>query len=136
MTQRRSISNTFHRMGDSYSHYFNPDHFMGQGALSDIWDLRHNTKPMVIIQDLKINIDLPGFNESEIEITPFGNKIKIKASIVDGKVGEIQDEYLVNELHMESFNRTITVPDELDITKLNRAYDGKTLKISIPYLPK
>ena len=28
------IRNTiFHRIGNSYGHYFDPDHFMGQGAL-------------------------------------------------------------------------------------------------------
>ncbi|MFY0651580.1 MAG: Hsp20/alpha crystallin family protein [Cyclobacteriaceae bacterium] len=130
------MSNTFHRMGDSYNHYFDPDHFLGQDALSDIWDSRKNTEPMIIQEDLHINVSLPGFAKEEINVTPFPDKVKVMAAMTKENAKEIQDEYLVSELHMEAFDKTFAVPEGMDTTKLYTEYDGKTLKISIPYLPK
>lgn len=136
MTTRRTISNTFHRIGDTYNHYFNPDHFMGQDALTDMWDARHDNIPVTVKPDFKLSVKLPGFEENEIKVNAKKGKLRVQASMAVSTTEDVKDEYLVQELHLETFDETFTLPENLNTEKLFTSYDGKTLKISIPYLSK
>ena len=136
MTQKRSISHPFHRMGTSYNRYFDPDHFLGQDGFTDIWDQRNNTKPMEILQDFQLYINLPGFTENEIEVKLMDDHINVSATITEEGSKALKDEYLERELHMMSFNENFTIPKNLDFQNLKKKFDGITLRITIPYLPK
>lgn len=134
MNDIRPMPNTFRWIRGNHNHYFDEEHFLGHDALSDSWNSKNGTVPISIKEDLQININLSGFSNNEIKVEHYGNNIRVKANMVEEK--EIKDEYLVKELHMKAYNEVFTVPKNVDTKRLYKSFDGKTLKISIPYLSK
>jgi len=70
MSNLKSMPNTFRRIGGRYNHYFDPNHFLGQDAFTDIWDSRNQTDPMVIKDKKHSGIFLPIISKSELMIMP------------------------------------------------------------------
>jgi HSP20 family protein len=133
MFERNSLSqNVFHRIGNRFNNYFDGQHFMGQDAFGS-YKVKH--MPPVNVQQKDDNylleVIMPGFKKEEINVVHEGGHIRVKA-----EYGEphLKDEYLVKELHWESVDQLLWIPDNVDAENIEASYEDGVLRIKLPYL--
>lgn len=127
---RRIKSSPFHRIGDTYGHFFNPEHFMGRSAFDGPWmtpEIPSNVKKTQ--ENYEIEMALPGFKKSEISIIIEDELLKVKAQ----KDEHYKDEFLTKEIHFDSVSRNFRLDADLDLEKIKPVFKNGLLKISIPH---
>lgn len=90
--------------------------------------------PMNVTQDgdnFYLRAEVPGINASELSITAVKNRISIagKRDIPNEKE---RVSYHRKERPEGSFNRTLTLPTELDIERIEARYDDGVLTLKLP----
>ena len=91
--------------------------------------------PAVDVYDAKDNVivkaDLPGLKKDEIKVTVQGNTVSIRGERKhDAEVKE--KDYVRTERFRGSFQRSITLPTDVDTTKAKAAYKNGTLELTLP----
>ena len=133
MLNRRTTSqNVFHRIGNRFNDYFDGQHFMGQDAFSS-YKVKH--MPPVNVKEKKdyylMEVVIPGFKKEEIKITHEGSFIHITAQFSEGA---LKDEYLIKELHWESVDQKLWVPEYVDADNIDATYEDGILKLKLPLI--
>ncbi len=78
--------------------------------------------------DIMIKADLPGMNKEDIEVTIHGDTLIIKGEKkIENKVKE--EDYIRTERFYGNFNRTLTLPSEIDHEKVNATYKDGVLEL-------
>lgn len=127
---RRVKSGPFHRIGDSYGHFFNPEHFMGRFPFEDPWLVpapAANLKKDDHVYE--IQVALPGFNREEISITVNGDSLHIEAA----KEDEYKDEFLAKEIHFDRVARDFELADDVDKNDIEAVYENGILRVRMPH---
>lgn len=127
---RRIKSSPFHRIGDTYGHFFNPEHFMGRSAFDDPWltpEIPSNVKRAE--GKYEIEMALPGFKKSEISIIIEGELLKVKAQ----KDENYKDEFLTKEIHFDSVSRNFQLDADVNRDKIKSVFENGLLRISLPH---
>ncbi|MEQ8715362.1 MAG: Hsp20/alpha crystallin family protein [Cyclobacteriaceae bacterium] len=133
MFERRTPSqNVFHRIGNRFNDYFDGQHFMGQDAFGS-YKVKH--MPPVNIKQQKdiylLEVVMPGFKKEEITVSHEGTHVRVKAEFAEGR---LKDEYLVKELHWESVDQMLWIPDNVDAENIDASYEDGILRIKLPYI--
>jgi len=114
---------------DHISKVFNthsPESCRNVGLLEGRW------APQIDVYDSHDNImvkaDIPGMNKEYIDVTIHGDILTIKGEkkTKDDVKGE---EYIRSERFYGNFNRTLTLPSEVELDKVNATYNNGVLEV-------
>jgi len=72
----------------------------------------------------QVRIDVSGYQPSEVVVANQGHKVKVSANHVAEMEGEGHEEY--------SFTRTLTLPQEADVERLDWQIEGDVMVLSVP----
>lgn len=88
-------------------------------------------------EKFEMHVDLPGVNKENIKITvsPEQKEMRISA-FREGTRHEEGHEYKILERFVGNMTRTLYLPDDADIDKLNAEYKEGVLLIDIPKIPE
>lgn len=127
---RRIKSGPFHRIGDVYGHFFNPDHFLGRSAFDDSW----LTPPANLRKDettYELEVALPGFRKEDIEVSLEGDTLWVRADKDEGE--DYKDQYLAREMHFDTVTRHFHMDDDIDRDGILATYEDGLLRIALPH---
>ena len=127
---RRIKSGPFHRIGDTYSHFFNPDHFMGRSAFDGPWltpKIPSNIKKTE--EKYEIEMALPGFKKAEISILIEGELLKVEAR----KENDDKDDFIIKEVHFDRVSRNFQLDADVNREKVLAVFEDGMLKIHLPH---
>lgn len=82
-------------------------------------------------KDFEIAVDLPGFDEKNLEVKAVNGSIVITGEKKDEKEEKKKDFYL-QERHFGSFERSFRIPDSVDSEKLEATFKKGVLTITLP----
>lgn len=77
--------------------------------------------------------ELPGLNREHLDITVAGDVLTIKGQRVDDK---LEGSYHRRERGWEEFNRSLTLPDSIDVDKVHASYKDGVLEVTLPRAPE
>jgi HSP20 family protein len=97
------------------------------------------TLPRVNITEDKNSYNLtlaaPGLHKKDFKIDVDGNMLTISAQQEHNKE-EKEESFTRREYNYSSFSRTFTLPEEVELDKINASYDGGVLKLMLPKTEK
>ncbi|MDI1470922.1 MAG: Hsp20/alpha crystallin family protein [Thermodesulfovibrio sp.] len=80
--------------------------------------------------ELKIQIELPGVNKNEIDLTITDDRLIIKGEIKRPE-GVKEEDYILSERSFGPFTRTISLPPDIDKSSVKAGLKDGLLEISI-----
>lgn len=83
----------------------------------------------------EFKVDVPGMKEEDLDVTLSGNRMSISGKR-EAETKEETDTYLTYERNFGSFNRTFSLPDEIDADKVNAELKNGVLCVTIPKIPE
>lgn len=83
----------------------------------------------------KVNLDLPGIDKKEIEISIEKNMLTIKGERKEEKTEE-NDRSILKEVSYGSFKRSFSIPEHSDINNTEAEFENGVLKLFIPFSEK
>jgi HSP20 family protein len=81
--------------------------------------------------DYKVDVDVPGFNKEDINISIEGDYLVISGKqqdVIDNSTGE----YIRKERRMGSFSRTVPIPENVKLDNITAKYNNGVLCITLP----
>ncbi len=75
---------------------------------------------------------VPGLQAEDLDIEVLNNTVTIRGEFKDGVQAEEQAKYLVCELPNGRFSRVITLPTEMDASKVDASIKNGVLSLHIP----
>ncbi|WP_168221771.1 Hsp20/alpha crystallin family protein [Aquisphaera giovannonii] len=79
-------------------------------------------------EDLYIEVDTPGVEEKDVELTVHGDVLTIKA----GRAEPEGRKYLFNGRAFGRFERTLRLPEAVDSEKVDATLSGGVLRLTLP----
>lgn len=102
------------------------NNFFGSNIYNDI-------PPYNIIQTEKeflIEFSVPGFNKKDFSIEVEENNLKVsKLSLENDK---LENKFYKRQFNYSQFEKNFTIPEEVNIDKINSIYENGILKIFLP----
>jgi HSP20 family protein len=102
------------------------NNFFGSNIYNDI-------PPYNIIQTDKeflIEFSVPGFNKKDFSIEVEENNLKVsKLSLENDK---LENKFYKRQFNYSQFEKNFTIPEEVNIDKINSIYENGILKIFLP----
>lgn len=83
----------------------------------------------------EFKVDVPGMKEEDLEVTLSGNRMSISGKR-EAEKKEESETYLTYERNFGSFNRTFTLPDDIDSDKVNAELKDGVLWVTVPKIPE
>lgn len=118
------LTSTFNDFFEPWSDWFQ------DGVLSKQLSL-----PKVNITEDKnsYNLDVaaPGLHKKDFKIDVNGNVLTVSAQKEENKE-EKEEQYTRQEYNYSSFSRSFTLPEEVELSKIEATYDGGILKLVLP----
>lgn len=84
---------------------------------------------------LIVKADLPGIQEKDLELNVAGNRMTISGKREEEKIQDDEVCHLVERTY-GSFNRTITLPEDVDASKIKAQLKEGVLTITVPKSPE
>ncbi|QEN04363.1 Hsp20/alpha crystallin family protein [Thiospirochaeta perfilievii] len=120
----------FTRLQSEINELFNNDRIPKHSGLFD-----RNFTPAVNVSDskseYKITCELPGMEQSDIELSIVSNVLTIKGTKQKDKVSD-KGKFYRKEIWEGSFQRTLSLPTDVDSEKIVAQLDNGFLSISVP----
>lgn len=115
----------------SFNDFFEPwSEWFQDGALG-----KHLTSPKVNITEDKSSFNLevaaPGLHKKDFKIDVDGNLLTISGQKEENKE-EKDEKYTRQEYNYSSFSRSFTMPEDVQMDKIDATYDGGILKLTLP----
>ncbi|MEE9613506.1 MAG: Hsp20/alpha crystallin family protein [Thermodesulfobacteriota bacterium] len=82
-------------------------------------------------EELVVHADLPGIDPKDVDISISGDKLTIKGERKAEKE-ETTGEYLFRETSYGSFERSMTLPEGVNVDKVHASYNHGVLEITMP----
>ena len=79
----------------------------------------------------EVSVELPGMGEKDIEVKLANGRLTIKGEKKE-KTEEHEKEYHVSERRYAAFQRTFSVPDDVDPDKIDANFRDGVLKVALP----
>jgi HSP20 family protein len=98
-------------------------------AFEPVMDVSENEK------EYQLKVELPGLEEKDIELSLTDKVLTIKGEKKEEKE-EKEKNYHFVERRYGSFSRSLVVPDEVDLEKVEAAYRKGVLAITLPKKPE
>ncbi|MEO8961036.1 MAG: Hsp20/alpha crystallin family protein [Ginsengibacter sp.] len=92
--------------------------------------------PMVNISERKddylVSIAAPGLKKEDFKIDVEGNRLSISSEKEETREEEEEEKYTRNEYNYSSFERSFTLPDEVNKEKIDARYKNGVLEVVLP----
>jgi HSP20 family protein len=137
------------RRGSTMANLIKKHDIFGNDLFKDLFDddflmsnffHRKNMPPVNISEtdkEFMVEMSAPGIKKDEIKITRQGTLLNISYEHKDEKEEKDKKKnYYKKEFQSVSFSRSIQLPDNVDLEKINSEYHDGILKISVPKLEK
>ncbi len=82
-------------------------------------------------KEILVKMDLPGMEEKDINISVEGNILTISGERRMEKKEDKENYHRIERLYGE-FSRSLTLPNTVDVSKINAKYKNGVLEISLP----
>jgi HSP20 family protein len=82
-----------------------------------------------------LEADLPGIQESELEMSVTGNRLSVSGKRESGQQ-EKEAKYFCSERAYGTFTRTFTLPDDAELGQANAEFRDGVLRVKIPKRPE
>ena len=90
--------------------------------------------PLNVVQDeesIVVYASMPGIDPADLNVTVDNDVLTIRGQTVTEGVGK-EGNYLMREMHTGTFQRSLRLPDTLDVDNAQSSYDNGVLTISLP----
>ncbi|MEO1052220.1 MAG: Hsp20/alpha crystallin family protein [Bacteroidota bacterium] len=132
MKNSRVKNQVFHRIGDTYGHLIDGDHFMGRNAFDELWLTRPSTNVIKKPDECyRLEVALPGFNKEEIGLSISNNLLKVKAE--KKEESELPGKYIRKETDVEFMERAFELTSNIDQDHIKASYKNGILSVFLPY---
>ncbi len=132
---RQVHDQAFGGIGDRYTRYIDPYHFLGRNAMDEtLWSAKPKSNIRQTPDEYHIEIAVPGFSREEIALNLFGDRLVVECTKPDphDKVpAPIHQEYGYNQI-----SRTFIIPPEVDQDRIKSKYRQGILHIALPLKKK
>jgi len=102
------------------------NNFFGSNIYNDI-------PPYNIIEtdkDFLIEFSVPGFNKKDFSIEVEENNLKV--SKLPSENDKLENKFYKRQFNYSQFEKNFTIPEEVNIDKINSIYENGILKIFLP----
>lgn len=82
-------------------------------------------------KEILLQISLPGFSRSDIDVDVNGGRLTVKAKRTVEKTDEY--EYSTRQISLSSYNRSWTLPKNANTEAVDASYEAGILSVKIPY---
>ncbi|MDY7026728.1 MAG: Hsp20/alpha crystallin family protein [Spirochaetota bacterium] len=113
------------------------------GNLFDSDNAGHNRSIVVDIRETGdsylIEAELPGFSEKDIDVKVENRVLSISASIEqkhEQKDEKKDEQFLVRERRSETFSRSFSLPEDVDVDRIDGNYRNGVLTLSLAKKPE
>ncbi len=133
---RPHINRAFDRMGETWAHKIDPEHFLGRSAFDLPWK---KPKPAANIKKegtfFELELAVPGFKKEEIEISVKNDLLTIcgKKSKSDAV---FESEYILEEFDFDSFERCFKLSPTISHEKITAKLENGVLRLTFTDVPK
>ncbi|TAK61830.1 Hsp20/alpha crystallin family protein [Methylobacter sp.] len=86
--------------------------------------------------DIEVQAALPGVKKENLEVSVTNQAITIRTSTKEEKKEEEKGKYFRREITQGEFQRTVSLPDNVDGEKANASFKDGILKVTIPKTEK
>lgn len=119
------------KMPSVFNDFFRPwDEWFEGGLTSRVLNV-----PAVNITENKdqfmVDLAIPGMKKEDFNIDIEGNMLTISCEKEDSKI-ENEEKYTRKEFNYSSFTRSFSLPDEVNMDKIDARYVDGVLKLSLP----
>jgi HSP20 family protein len=83
-------------------------------------------------EDLVVEASLPGFDSKDVDISIVGNTLTIKGEKKQENEKEEKGKYHLRERRYGAFQRTITLPTDVDADAAEAIFENGELKLTLP----
>lgn len=104
--------------------------------------MRSMVAPVTPAMDVKetakafsLRLDVPGYKLADLEVGVSGNRLNLSGKRAP-EPKEEGENYLVCERTLADFNRTITLPEDVDAAKIQAELKEGVLSVTAPKLPE
>ena len=128
---RRSLARSTEKMPSLCNDFFRPwDEWFEGGLTSRVLNV-----PAVNITENKdefmVSLAIPGMKKEDFNIDIEGNMLTISSEKEESKE-EKEEKYTRKEFNYSSFSRSFSLPDEVNMEKIDARYVDGVLKLSLP----
>lgn len=131
-TPTKELTSLHRDLDDLFSRFFGRAERLPMPSFSWSWGLEY---PAINIaregDNLTVHAELPGINPRDVEINVTGNLLTIKGQRKFEKKEEEKD-YYVREISMGSFERSVTLPVDVNTEGIKAVYRNGLLEITLP----
>lgn len=82
-------------------------------------------------KEILLQVSLPGFSRSDIDVEVNGGRLTVKAKRVAEKNDEY--EYTTRQIGISNYSRSWTLPKNANTDAVDASYDAGILNVKIPY---
>jgi len=129
----RREQDPFLRIQDEMDRMFNSffDRSSGLSRMDDLQGFAPTLDVYETDKEIKVDVELPGMNEKDIDITVGNNVLTIsgRRETEDTQKGK---SFYRHERSFGSFRRSIELPEEVDEDNIDATYSRGVLKITLP----
>ena len=127
----RSLARNTEKMPSVFNDFFRPwDEWFEGGLTSRVLNV-----PAVNITENKdefmVSLAIPGMKKEDFNIDIEGNMLTISSEKEESKE-EKDEKYTRKEFNYSSFSRSFSLPDEVNMEKIDARYVDGVLKLSLP----
>ena len=127
----RSLARSTEKMPSLFNDFFRPwDEWFEGGLTSRVLNV-----PAVNITENKdefmVSLAIPGMKKEDFNIDIEGNMLTISSEKEESKQ-EKDEKYTRKEFNYSSFSRSFSLPDEVNMEKIDARYVDGVLKLSLP----
>ena len=128
----RSLARSTEKMPSVFNDFFRPwdEWFEGGGLTSRVLNV-----PAVNITENKdefmVSLAIPGMKKEDFNIDIEGNMLTISSEQEESKE-EKNEKYTRKEFNYSSFSRSFSLPEEVNMDKIDARYVDGVLKLSLP----
>ena len=88
-------------------------------------------------KEVQINAELPGMDESDVEVTLSGRMLSISGEKKEEhEEGEKEGNYYLSERRYGSFKRSLSIPEGVDTDKVDASFKKGVLTVILPKFPE
>jgi len=121
-----NIQNEMNRMfNSSLSRWLDDEKGLLESAWSPAIDVHESTNDIVVMADL------PGVTKDDIDVSVHGDLLTIKGEKKQEREEKDKD-FVRTERFYGSFSKSITLPAEVDVAKVDANYKDGVLKLTLP----
>ena len=104
------------------------------------WDNYSSRVPAVDVEETPeefiIKAEMPGYNENNVKLTVDKHVLHIAGEVNENEENKDGRKYLIRERRHSSFERSFSLPDGLDESKISAVFDNGILTVTLPKTPE